>query len=161
MVIVVFAGFFIVFYDSTTSIFPRRVSQLHRHSCLGKRPFGPSGHCCHQRMPTRITGTVPLICSLISPMSCVHHRITGTVPLICSLISPMSCVHHKCGSIVIIGAKVQNKREYTKCPKLGVPFVSFPVSNSCILFSCKIRAKNRLQKVWFFGILFARPLHCQ
>ena len=138
MVIVVFAGFFIVFYDSTTSIFPRRVSQLHRHSCLGKRPFGPSGHCCHQRMPTRITGTVPLICSLISPMSCVHH---------------------KCGSIVIIGAKVQNKREYTKCPKLGVPFVSFPVSNSCILFSCKIRAKNRLQKVWFFGILFARPLN--
>jgi len=53
MVIVVFAGFFIVFYDSTTSIFPRRVSQLHRHSCLGKRPFGPSGHCCRQRTTCR------------------------------------------------------------------------------------------------------------
>ena len=28
-----------------------------------------------------------------------------------------------------------------------------------ILISCKIRAKNRLQKVWFFGILFAYTMN--
>ncbi len=55
MVIVVFAEFFIVFYDSTTSIFPRRVSQLHRHSCLGKRPVGPSGRCYLQRIVLPLT----------------------------------------------------------------------------------------------------------
>ena len=61
MVIVVFAGFFIVFYDSTTSIFPRRVSQLHRHSCLGKRPFG--------RAAIAATNECPPIESLISDIS--------------------------------------------------------------------------------------------
>jgi len=55
MVIVVFAGFFIVFYDSTTSIFPKGVSQLHRHSCLGKRPFGPSGRCYLQQIALPLT----------------------------------------------------------------------------------------------------------
>jgi len=36
-------------------------------------------------------------------------------PLICSLISPMSCVHHKCGSVEFMSAKVQNKKEHSKC----------------------------------------------
>lgn len=42
MVIVVFAGFFIVFYDSTTSIFPIRVSQLVNLSAL---PLLPPTDC--------------------------------------------------------------------------------------------------------------------
>ena len=65
MVIVVFAGFFIVFYDSTTSIFPIRVSQLvnlsafllGQASLLAERPLLPPTNAHLLRVSFLISAT--------------------------------------------------------------------------------------------------------
>ena len=72
-------------------------------------------------------------------------------PLINFLVTRCRIVRHKCGSVEFMSAKLQNKREYSKCPKLGVPLCLFLCPIHAFYFLAKLGQKLAFKKYGFSG----------